>query len=469
MEKLKTMEDMPLKPFHFKMLIYTGGSTFLDGYIIGIIAVALSVMQTQFDMSLTVMGLLGTATLVGMFIGGLVGGYVTDLIGRKKMFLLDMLIIFIVSILQFYITDPMQLVFLRFLLGVAVGADYPIAGTLMAEFSPKKNRGALMGGLIILWYLGYAISYLIGYFLLSIGETSWRWMLISSAIPSFLLLIGRVNMPESPRWLTNKGKENEANVIIKKIFGEDVVMSEETGTQEKTKFFDLFRKGYGKWVLFVAIFWSLQVIPTFGIGTYIPTILNEFGFADGKKEYLGSAIINIVYLAGLFPMLYFIDKFGRRPTLIWPFLVSSIALFILGGVSELNMAFGVILLLFILYGTFNTGMAIHQWLYPVELFPTQIRGTAVGFGTSISRIASAISTFFFPSFMATYGVASTMYICGALFFIGFIISLIMAPETVNMSLNETSTLNKVNHKENETSLLNKVNGKENDTRTLDKV
>ncbi|MDQ7862093.1 MFS transporter [Peribacillus frigoritolerans] len=99
-----------------------------------------------------------------MFVGGIMGGYLTDLIGRKKMFLIDMLIMAIVSILQFFIEDPIQLVILRFILGVAIGADYPIAGALMAEFSPKKNRGSLLGGLNGLWYVGYASSYLVGFF-----------------------------------------------------------------------------------------------------------------------------------------------------------------------------------------------------------------------------------------------------------------------------------------------------------------
>ncbi|MED3724858.1 MFS transporter [Priestia filamentosa] len=440
MNKVRTMEEMPLSGFHFKMFAYTSGSTFLDGYIIGIIAVALSVMQPQFDMSLTVTGLVGTAMLVGMFFGGIIGGYLTDLIGRKTIFLLDMLVIVIASVLQFYVNDPMQLVILRFILGVAVGADYPIAGTLMAEFSPKKNRGSLIGGLSALWYIGYASSYLVGYFMLSLGDTSWRWMLLSSAIPSFLLLMARLNMPESPRWLANKGREKEANAIVQKIFGDGVVMSEEPEIKEKATFLDIFRNGYGKWVFFVAVFWSLQVVPTFAIGTYIPEILGQFGLADGKSEYLGSAIINVVYLAGLLPALYLVEKIGRRPTLIWPFLISSIALFVLGATSGLNMPFAFILVLFIIYGTFNTGMGIHQWIYPTELFPTHIRGTAVGFGTGVTRIASSIGTFLFPIILANYGLSITLYICGALFFVGFLVSILMAPETKNMSLTETSSL-----------------------------
>ncbi|WP_350301306.1 MFS transporter [Peribacillus frigoritolerans] len=446
MNKVRTMDELPLSRFHYKMFAYASGSTFIDGYIIGIIAVALSVMQSQFDMSLTIMGLIGMATLAGMFVGGIIGGYLTDIIGRKKMFLIDMLIMAIVSILQFFIEDPIQLIILRFILGVAIGADYPIAGALMAEFSPKKNRGSLLGGLNGLWYVGYASSYLVGFFLLSIGDTSWRWMLLSSAIPVIIMLVARLNMPESPLWLASKGREKEANAIVQKIFGDHVIMSDEPETKEKTAFLDMFRNGYGKWIFFVSAFWSLQVIPTFGIGTYIPEILAQFGFANGTREYLGSAVINIVYLVGLLPALYLIEKYGRRPTLIIPFLVSAISLFVLAATSGMNTSFVFILVLFIIYGTFNTAMGAHDWIYPNELFPTHIRGTAMGFITGVTRIASAIGTFFFPFILENYGLAATLYICGALFFIGFLISLFMAPETKNMSLTQTSSINKSRNK-----------------------
>jgi len=137
-----------------------------------------------------------------------------------------------------------------------------------------------------------------------------------------------------------------------------------------------------------------------------------------------------------------VEKWGRRPTIIWPFFISSISLFILGATSGMDIPFVFILVLFIIYGTFNNGMGMHEWIYPNELFPTHIRGTAVGFTTGVTRVASSIGTFFFPFIMANYGVAVTMYICGALFFIGFLVCLFMAPETKNMSLSESSSIKK---------------------------
>ncbi|WP_309487223.1 MFS transporter [Bacillus sp. ISL-4] len=399
-------------------------------------------MQPDFDMSLTVVGLVGMATLIGMFFGGIIGGYLTDIIGRKKMFILDLVVFVIASVLQYFANDVTELIILRFILGVAVGADYPIAGTFMAEFSPKKNRGALLGGLVALWYVGYGISYLVGYLMLALGDDSWRWMLASSAVPALIILLARLKMPESPLWLASKGREKEANAIIQKIFGKNVVLSEKLDSTEKTSFMDMFKSGYGKWTIFIALFWTLQISPSFAIATYIPEVLGQFGFADGNKEYLGSAIMSLFYIAGLLPAIYLVEKVGRRPVLVWPFLISAFILTVLGITSNWHMSFAFTITLFVLYGMFNTGMSIHQWIYPNELFPTKIRGTAMGFCTGVSRIGSSISTFLFPMILSKYGLDVTMYICVALFFIGFLVSAVMAPETRNMSLAETSALNK---------------------------
>jgi putative MFS transporter len=386
------------------------------------------------------------ATLVGMFFGGVVGGYLTDIIGRKKMFILDLVIFVIASVLQYFATDPIQLIILRFILGVAVGADYPIAGTFMAEFAPKKNRGGLLGGLVALWYVGYGVSYLAGYLMLPLGADGWRWMLASSAVPAIIILLARLNMPESPLWLASKGKEKEANEIVQRIFGKNVVLSEKLESKEKTSFSAIFKNGYGKWTIFIALFWTLQVAPSFAIATYIPEVLGQFGFADGNMEYLGSAIMSLFYIVGLLPAIYLVEKVGRRPVLVWPFLISAILLVVLGITSNWHWSFVYTISLFVLYGIFNTGMGILQWIYPNELFPTKIRGTAMGFGTGVSRIGSSLSTFLFPMVLSKYGLDVTLYICAALFFIGFLVSLAMAPETRNMSLAEASALNNSNNK-----------------------
>jgi len=440
--RLIPMDEVPMSKFHWRVFACCSGCPFMDGYVLGIIAVSLSIMNTQISMSATMSGLIGMGTLAGMFFGSIFGGYLTDIIGRKKMFTLDFIFITVLSVISFFAINPMQVFVLRILLGIGLGADYPIAGPYMSEFSPKKNRGSLVGALNAFWYFGYAISFVVGYLLLPLGnETSWRWMLASSAVPSFLWLLARWVMPESPRWLMSKGREKEANDVLK-IIGKNVVLSEEDETEGRTAFINIFKNGYGKWVFFVGGFWSLMMLPTFGIGTYTPMIMEQMGFAEGNLQYLGAALMNAFYLLGLIPVYFLVESWGRRPTLIWPFFISSIALFVLGATSGMHMSFIFIMVVFVIYGAFNVAMGAHCWIYPNELFPTEIRGTAMGFVTAVTRIVGAVGTFLFPLIMEKFGLSITLYACGVTFFLGFLLCLVMAPETKNMHLSDAASLNK---------------------------
>jgi Sugar phosphate permease len=176
------MDELPMSPLHWKVFACSLGCPLVDGYAIGIIAIALSLMGKQIVLTPAMSGLIGTASLAGMFFGSTIGGYVCDLLGRRKMFTYDFGFITIVSIACFFVSSPIQLVILRFLLGIGLGADYPIAGPYLAEFAPKSKRGSLVGTLNAFWYVGYAASFIIGFFMVGIGDTNWRWMLASTGI-----------------------------------------------------------------------------------------------------------------------------------------------------------------------------------------------------------------------------------------------------------------------------------------------
>ena len=123
-------------------------------------------------------GLIGSASLVGMFVGGLVFGYVTDRVGRQKVYLADIAAFILLSVLQFFATEPWQLVALRFGMGIAIGADFAIAGTIASEFAPQKARGPLLVVMVTMWSVGAAFAYIVGWAMVSRGpsnRTSTRW------------------------------------------------------------------------------------------------------------------------------------------------------------------------------------------------------------------------------------------------------------------------------------------------------
>jgi len=352
------------------------------------------------------------------------------------MYILDLLTFVVASALQFFVGEGWQLLVLRFVLGVAIGADYPIATALLTEFTPRRHRGLLLSINLFFWWAGFAVAYVVGYFLVDLGEESWRWMLASSALPAALVLLMRLGTPESPRWLASKGRLDEARAAVRQAFGENADLGDLPSEPPQTSFWNIFRRGYARRTIFVAAFWLLQVTPLFAIFTFSTTILEAFNLGGGKSAYLGSAIIGLFALAGIIPVMFLVGSWGRRPILIWPFLITGVALLILGiapGSPPL-----VVVTLFIVFAAFNAGSSVLQWIYPNELFPTEVRATAMGFGTAASRIGAAIGTFLLPLLLASLGIGPTMILASLLCFVGFVMSWFMAPETKGLTLDEAS-------------------------------
>ena len=145
------IDDSPLTSFHKKLALYSSGGPFIDGYALTIVGVVLITLEPALSLSSTEIGLIGAASLVGVFVGGMFFGYLTDRIGRQFMYIADLIALALFSILSAFAGEAWQLVILRFLLGVAIGADYPIATSLLAEYSPKNYRGLLLGAMFVVW------------------------------------------------------------------------------------------------------------------------------------------------------------------------------------------------------------------------------------------------------------------------------------------------------------------------------
>src|SRR5580692_1924861 len=250
MQAQASLDDAPFSAFHRRIALYSCGGPFCDGYILGIIAVALNPISSELGLSAGWQGLIGAASLVGMLFGGLIFGYLTDLVGRRVMYSADLLVLIVASAAQFWVHDRMSLLVLRFVLGLAAGADYPIAAALLAEFAPRRQRGMLLAAMIGAWWLGYTVSFIAGYALGNEG-LSWRWMLASSAIPAALVSILRWGTPESPRWLMSKGRAAEAHALIQRHIGPGYGLQESPAA--KIAYRSIFRGAYLGRTVFVCV------------------------------------------------------------------------------------------------------------------------------------------------------------------------------------------------------------------------
>lgn len=439
---MSSVEQSEFTPFLKKMTIFAGGGIFLDGYILVIIGIALIQLSPALDLNSFWTGISGAASLVGILIGGLVFGYITDLVGRKVMYLIDLVAIIIFSIMSMFISSAFWLVILRFLIGLGIGADYPISTSLLTEFTPTKYRGLMMGLVMFIWYVGAIVSTFVGYFLLALPN-GWAWMLGSAAIPALILVIGRFDAPESPRWLLKAGREEDALRIVKKVWGEESELSDLGEVPKQTDIRLLFQRGYFKRLMFCGLFWMCQVIPCFAIYTFGPQILGAFGLADGNDWIWGYAAINLAFALGCIPGLFWVESMGRRPMVIMSFVFMTLGLLVLSVIGEPPI--WIVVLGFAVYAFFSGPPTILDALYPNELFPTEIRASAFGVATAISRIGAAIGTFALPWVLQHGGTQITMLLATSITLFGLIVCIFMAPETKGKTLAECGKLDHSKH------------------------
>jgi len=435
-----SLEDVPLNSFHKKLTVYSAGAPFLDGYILSIIGIIILPMTSALNLNNNELGLIAAASLVGMFLGGFIGGVAADKFGRKILYLLVLVILSLFSLFQFWVASAWSLILLRLVLGMAIGADHPLALSLLAEFLPRKPRGTILASLVMVWFAGASMAYICGELILRfMGEDGWRYALASAVVPGILFLLMRAGTPESARWLISKGRHAEAEAVIKKVYGAEYGLQNlpEQKPERHVSLWELFYSGYGRRTFFVSVFWTCAIIPIFAIYSFAPRILQTLGITDDMAA-MGSIAITIFFVIGCLAGTFLCNPMGRRNMLIHSFLWSGVALALLGTFPESSAL--VVLGLFSLYAITIGGAQVLEYVYPNELFPTEVRGAAVGLATSLSRIGAAVGTYLIPISLDNYGIGTTMYVAAGVSIVGCMVAFIMAPETRYMNLRQAAAL-----------------------------
>ncbi|WP_064742879.1 MFS transporter [Pseudonocardia spinosispora] len=437
------VDEAPVTGFHRKLAASCCGGPLLDGYLLGIVGIALTGITAELRLTTTLEAVVGVAALVGMFFGGLVFGPITDRIGRKTMYTLDLLVLIVGSALSVFVTSAWQLIVLRFVIGIAIAADYPIATALLTEWLPRRRRARMFTSVIIVWYVGTALAYFVGYLITEyLGSAGWRWMLASAAVLAAAVFLLRLGTPESPRWLISAGRDAEACDVIEKalrtrVTPEQLRAGETSGGERRGDITELFRGIYLRRTVFVVVFFTCAIIPLFALLTFGPQLLGSFGLGTGNLINLGTAVINLVFAIGCIPAMLLLESVGRRRTIIWSFGLMVLPLLALGVWTHAPAPF--VVGFFCLYALFSGGPGILEWGYPNELFPTHIRAAALGVAIALTRFGAAVGTFLVPLSLAAFGVSATMFLGAGVTFVGFVVCLAWAEETRNRTLEEAAS------------------------------
>ena len=396
---------------------------FLDGFDLSIMAIALLPLRAQWRLGAGAIGNLMAAALIGSLLGGLVGGRLVDRFGRRALLLPNVALYALGAIVSALSPDLTALWIGRFVVGFAVGMDYPLVATVVAEYSAEGDRGQGFAGINVAWYLGAFASTLLGLALLRFGPDSWRLMLGAALLPALVLLWLRRSIPESPRWLMRHGSHTAAREAMQKLhpaWGESKMtdtLASFSGTVRRTAI--LFQRPWRKRLVLGLVPWTCLDIVGLGIGLYFPLVLRMQGLAADNTAAAGiNAAFLLISTAGILFIYRRLDRWGRIPLQIAGFalMFAGLLLFAFGitthevvgvytGAAVYSLGTGI--------GPGVTAMALS-----VEIFPTELRASAGGLATAVSRLGAAFSAIVFPRLETAWGLPVVLILMAGVSLIG---------------------------------------------------
>lgn len=443
-----TNQTTNLKFVYFVSIIAALGGL-LFGYDTAVIAGAIGFLETKFELSPAMTGWAASSAIWGCVIGAAVAGYFGDKFGRKKV-LIATAIMFAISAIGSAIPNNLtQFVLARLIGGIGVGAASMLSPLYISEIAPADKRGMLVTLYQLAIVIGINVVYFINMVIAGAGteqwniDMGWRYMLGSETIPALLFLITLFFVPESPRWLASKKRDDEAMDVLKKVNDETrakEVLAEIKTTlkEEKGTIGELFQPGLMR-AMIIGMFLALfsQITGINAIIYYAPEIFKSVGFGT-DSALLQTVIIGLTNTVFTFVAIKFIDKVGRRKLLLWGVSGMIICLFGVGLVFQMNLSNGPILLFFILgfIASFATSLGPIPWVIMSEIFPTKTRGLAMSFATLTLWIGVVLITQLTPMLLDGVGGAVTFWIFGANAIFLLIFTFKMIPETMGKTLEE---------------------------------
>lgn len=414
---------------------------FLFGYETGVLAGALPFIRSDYPaITSTQSGLIVAALAIGAIFGASGAGRLSDRIGRRKvLFILGALFV-VGSLASSAAGGAISLIGCRVVLGLGVGGASALVPVYLAEMAPARSRGRLGGLNQLMLVIGILAGYLVNYFLDASGN--WRLMLATGMVPAVALVLGAIKLPESPRWLVTHGRADEAWVLLSATRPENEARAELRQMTQLNSQRTERRELLSAWVrpalvAGVGLAILTQLNGTNVISYYAPTILGSVGFGSSVAilATVGLGVVKVVFVA---VGLTLIDKVGRKALLILGNVVMGLSLLGLAITAHSPHPNGGLLVLFMalfLAGN-ETGWGPTFWVLMGEIFPTRIRGAAMGVAGMAVWAATAAVSYTFPVMMDHLGLSISMYIFAGLNIAAVLFGARYVSETKGRSLEE---------------------------------
>jgi SP family xylose:H+ symportor-like MFS transporter len=431
----------------------------LFGYDTAVISGAIGNLTEYFQLNPVEIGWAISSALVGCLIGAFFSDYLSNRLGRKTTMIITAILFILNSIGTALPNSFTMFVIFRIIGGIGVGIASMVVPMYIAEIAPPKRRGALVGNYQLAIVIGIVVVYFVNYFIALQGDAhwnltiGWRWMFGSEIIPSVLYLVFIFLIPESPRWLLQKGKSTEAIAVLQKInTDKDAVqvqkeiqnsLQQEDKNQWKYLANPLFKKA-----LFVGVGLSIlqQLTGINAILYYAPEIFKSLGSA-ADTSLLETSILGVVNLIFTLLAIKWVDKMGRKPLLNIRSNGMTIALAAVGSFIYYDAVGNWVLPFLLLFmASFSISWGPIVWVLLSEIFPNKIRSLALAISVFIQWVANFVVTQFFPTLVEnqwlndTFNGAFPFYLFSVICLFSLFFVWKKIPETKNKTLEQMETL-----------------------------
>ena len=380
----------------------------LFGYDTAVIAGAIGFLQTHFDLDATMKGWAASSALLGCVIGVSFAGIVADRMGRKKALLLSAVLL-LVSAVGTAIPDQFWVfVVYRMIGGIGVGIASMASPMYIAEITPGRIRGRMVSVNQFAIVTGMLVIYFVNYFIALQGDEAWnvdagwRWMFGSEALPATIVLLLLFIVPESPRWLVEKGMKEKARAVLAKVGGSgfadaEVQSIEATLNQEVETLGQLFKTGWRKVMILGIALAILQQVTGINVFLYYaPEIFKKLG-SGGDAALLQTIVVGAVNLAFTIVAIWTVDRLGRKPLMMVGATGMGISLVAMGLAAQLQViSIWVVLCILAYIACFALSVGPVTWVILSEIYPTRIRGRAMSVATFFLWGANFVVSQTFP-------------------------------------------------------------------------
>lgn len=419
---LTRMESVPFSRWHLKPRIIMGSATFFDAFDALSLAFVLPVLIGMWNLSPAQIGLLIGSGYIGQAIGAIFFGWLAERRGRVFSAKWTVFLMSIMSIACVFSGNFMALFIFRFIQGIGVGGEVPVAASYINELSRAQGRGRFFMLYEMIFPLGLMISAQIGAFV--VPSFGWKWMFLIGGIGGLIVFGFFFMLRESPRWLISKGRLDEAERIIEEIEASTdkrmPVANQVSSSTEKGDWKELFSTFYRKRTLVVWGLWFSAYFVSNGLNNWLPSLYNTVYHLPVGDSLRAASLTNILQTIGVFACAFLIDKVGRKRWATIAFVLTGVllaALWISGATSPES----VIYLGSAAYGMMGT-ITVLLYLYTPEIYPTRMRVIGTAFATAWLRLASAIAPIMIGFILEVSGVSTIFILFASVTVVGAILA-----------------------------------------------